>query len=355
MPWHTPSLRQVREMVRDDITASLAGASFIGNNVLRVMSDTTAGTAHGVLRYIDWLSRQIMPDLAEQEWLDRFARMWLTNSDGTTGRKQATLAAGSVMLTGTLGAVCPTGTQLTGNDIDYETTETVTIGEDETEVPVRALDPGKAGNTPLTLAFIVTIPGIDTIAPVVSLSGGADVENDEDLRTRVLLRIRQPPQGGDLKDYVQWTLAVPGVTRAWAAVEMGMGTITVRFMMDDLRADNDGFPTDVDIQIVSKYIDQVRPVTVKDRWILGPIPQRIDVIISVLVPDDSTTKAAIEANLQDMLRQQAAPGQTIYAAWKSFAIMNTAEVKSFNLMNPDDDIMLSPGHMAVLGDILYTP
>jgi hypothetical protein len=54
-----------------------------------------------------------------------------------------------------------------------------------------------------------------------------------------------------------------------------------------------------------------------------------------------------------MLRQQAAPGQTIYAAWKSFAIMNTAEVKSFDLVNTDDDVMLSPGHMAVLGDIIY--
>ena len=56
MPWSTPTLRKVREMVRDDITASLYGAAFFGNNVLRVMADAMAGLAHHVLRYIDWLA-----------------------------------------------------------------------------------------------------------------------------------------------------------------------------------------------------------------------------------------------------------------------------------------------------------
>ena len=353
MPWHTPTLRQVREIVRDDITASLYGAAFVGNNVLRVMADTMAGTAHGVLRYVDWLARQLFPDQAEQEWLDRFATMWLVNADGTTGRKQAALAYGTVEITGDAGAVCPAGSQLEGNEITYETTEEVVVGEAETAVPVRALDPGKAGNEPLSLNFSTVLPGVDTNARVVSLTGGADVENDDDLRTRVLLRIRQPPMGGDATDYVQWALAVPGVTRAWSSVEMGIGTITVRFMMDDLRADNDGFPLSEDMDLVAAYIDQVRPVTVKDRWVLGPIPQRIDVIIEDLVPDTSTVRAAIEDNLKAMLRAQAAPGQTIFAAWKTYAIMNTAEVQSFHLVNDNDDVMLSSGHMAVLGDIFF--
>ena len=48
-----------------------------------------------------------------------------------------------------------------------------------------------------------------------------------------------------------------------------------------------------------------------------------------------------------------APGQTIFAAWKSYAIMNAAGVVSFHLANNEDDLMDSPGHMAVLGSVVY--
>ena len=35
--------------------------------------------------------------------------------------------------------------------------------------------------------------------------------------------------------------------------------------------------------------------------------------------------------------------------------MSTAGVVSFGIYNQDDDVMPSPGHLAVLGDILYDP
>ena len=79
------------------------------------------------------------------------------------------------------------------------------------------------------------------------MTGGTDTETDEQLRARILQRIQNPPMGGSAADYVAWALAVPGVTRAWAAPEQGIGTITVRFLMDDLRADDDGWPTPADV------------------------------------------------------------------------------------------------------------
>jgi uncharacterized phage protein gp47/JayE len=133
---------------------------------------------------------------------------------------------------------------------------------------------------------------------------------------------------------------------------MGIGTVTVRFMCDDLRAYQGGFPTSDDILRVTAYIDQMRPVTVKDRWVLSPIPYPIDVHINNLSVDNDSTRAAIEQSLLNMLFQMAAPGQTIYGAWKSFAVMNAAGVVSFDL-DDTDDVMPSTGHMAVLGDIYY--
>jgi uncharacterized phage protein gp47/JayE len=187
------------------------------------------------------------------------------------------------------------------------------------------------------------------------MDGGTDEETDDQLRYRVLKRIRNPPQGGDKTDYEQWALAVPGCTRAWVyPLEMGMGTVSVRVMFDDLRADQGGFPLQSDLDSVTAYLDTVRPVAVKDFWVLSPIPQPIDVHIGKLNPDTTAVRAGIEQSLLKMLFEKATPGQTIYAAWKAYAIMSTPDVISFDLTDNDDDVMPSPGHMAILNDIHYT-
>jgi len=360
MPWSTPTLRKVREMVRDDITASLYGAAFIGNNVLRVMADAKAGLAHHVLRYIDWLSLQQLPDTAETEWLDRHGDIWLVGPGGVVGRKMATYATGSVTFTGIVGGiVIPMGTRLEGNNlVAYETIELAVTQSDgaAVEVRVRALDAGTAGNREAgdTLSVQPAIDGVTTGVTVVTLTGGTDIENDDDLRMRVLQRIRQPPQGGSTSDFIRWGLSVPGVTRCWCApLEMGIGTVTVRCLFDDLRADNDGWPRGEDLYAVETYIDSVRPVAVKDFWVLAPVKQFVDVHLGQLNPDTTETRAAIEASLHAMFMQFAAPGQTIFAAWKAQAVMNTPGVLSVDLLDWNDDVMQSPGHMGVIADIVY--
>src|SRR5215470_8767132 len=95
MPWATPTLREVRELVRDNVRGSLPGAdALVPNSVLRVMSDNQGALCHLTLQYLDWLALQLLPDTAETEWLDRHGQIWLVNADGTTGRKVATPAVG---------------------------------------------------------------------------------------------------------------------------------------------------------------------------------------------------------------------------------------------------------------------
>jgi uncharacterized phage protein gp47/JayE len=360
MPWQTPPLRDVRAAVRDYIRGSLPGAdASIPNSVLRVMSDVQGATCHLTLQYLDWLALQLMPDTAEQEWLDRFGNIWLVNSDGTTGRKLATLAQGQVTLTGGTGIIAPQAMQLSrgvggGETVLYETLVQATVSG-SADVAVRAIDNGSIGNADAgdILQVINPPPGLDAGATVIVMEGGTDDETDDELRARVLRRIRNPPMGGDTADYIAWALAVPGVTRAWANVEQGIGTMTVRFMMDDLRAANDGFPEPDDVNTVAAYIDKMRPVTVKDCFTCAPIKQFIDVNIGNLVPDTDECKAEIEQQLQQMIFNMAAPGQTIFAAWINYAIMGAASVISYQLQNDNDQPMDSLGNMAVLGTISY--
>jgi uncharacterized phage protein gp47/JayE len=360
MPWSTPSLRDVRSLVRDSIRASLPGAdALVPNSVLRVLSDNQGALCHLTLQYIDWLALQLLPDTAETEWLDRHGDIWLVNADGTTGRKAATFASGSVEFTSDVpGVIIPEGTQLASEIglIAYETTQQAVTGGSPVPVTIRALDPGSAGNQPAgsTLSMAGVIPFVSSSVTVILLDGGTEEETDDELRIRVLKRIRQPPQGGAAHDYVQWALAVPGCTRAWCyPLEMGMGTVTVRVMFDDLRADNDGFPLFQDLAAVTLYIDSVRPVAVKDFWVLAPLKQRVEAYINNLTPDTPQVRAAIELSLREMLFNFAKPGQTIYAAWKYAAIINTPDVVSFAMATALDDVMETPAHMAVLGDIVY--
>jgi uncharacterized phage protein gp47/JayE len=323
------------------------------------MSDTQGALCFLTLEYIDWLALQLLPDTAETEWLDRHGNIWLVNADGTTGRKQATMASGIVTATGINGSIVPAGALMgTGTqNATYQVTAQVVIGSGPTQVPVTALDAGTIGNLQSedSLAFLAPPPGVDGTATVVTMDGGADTETDEELRTRILRRIQQPPMGGDATDYEAWALAVPGVTRAWSSPnEMGIGTMTTRFLMDDLRASDDGWPTQADVNTVADYIDKMRPVTVKDCYVVAPIKQFLDITIQNLNPNTVDCQAEIELSMQNMLKVKAAPGQTIFLSWINYAIMNAPSVVSFNLIAPTGDFVMStPGNMAVLETILY--
>jgi uncharacterized phage protein gp47/JayE len=362
MPWQTPSLRQVREMVKNDVTASLPGSAVTGNTVLRVMSDTQAGTARLCLKFLEWLSLQLMPDTAEHEYLSRHGNIWLKNSDGSIGRKNPTLASGTVSYAGTPGVVISEGDEIVSPDgLSYETLEFITLGSQPVEVAVRALNPGRAGNqlvgTPLAQA--VPQSGVDEVV-VVDLRGGTEEETDAQLRARVLHRIQQPPMGGCAYDYEAWALAIPSVTRVWVAPrELGMGTVTVRFMTDALRADTGGFPTQEDVEIVRNYLNTVRPVAVRDFFVESPVPEPID--FGLTLGDDSLLlRNQVALSCADMIRERARTahqingelqeGTTIKAAWISEAINRVTD--DF-VLEMDDHPMPHNGALAVLGTLTF--
>jgi uncharacterized phage protein gp47/JayE len=290
--------------------------------------------------------------------LDRHGEIWLVNSDGTIGRKQATLATGTVAATGISGSIVPAGALLgvgSGVNATYQVTAQVIVGSGPTEVPVTALEAGTVGNLDPedVMGFLVPPSGVDGTVTVVIMDGGADTETDDELRARILRRIQQPPMGGDAADFENWALAVPGVTRAWCyPLEMGIGTVTVRFMCDDLRAEFGGFPLPIDVQNVSDYINVKRPVAVKDCFIEAPLPMPIDMVIFNLSEDTDSMRAAIEVALENMLFQKAIPGGTIYRSWVEAAIQSAVGTATYELTFTTL-VMPAPGYLGVLGTINY--
>jgi len=361
MPWPIPTLRDRRRQVRDDVAAHLPGADASQpNSVLRVVGDAQAALTHDNDQHLAWLARMMMPDTADGEYAERWASIWLPE-----GRKPATAAAGQVTVTGDVGAIVPTGAELvttavdasgTRREIRYEVSVGVTLSASSGLVSVWALTPGAVGNLDdgARLAFSSVPDGIDGQAMVAApgLAGGADIEPIPDLIARYVARIQKPPHGGAEHDYIAWALEVPGVTRAWAATEMGPGTITVRFMMDAVRASGGGFPEAEDVALVQAYIDALRPVTVAQCYVAAPIAQPLDLAISDLVGDTPAVRANIALEITEILNAKGAPGQTIFASWIREAI-SAATGEDHHDITIGNTLPESAGHLIVLGEITY--
>lgn len=354
MPWQVPTLADLRRQVRDYVRARLPQAdAAVPNSPLRVISDNQAAMAALNLDYLAWVARQLMPDTAEKEWLDRHGDIWIG------GRLDATYALGSVSFTGIAGTTVPSGTILSSSGATWQTTAAIVLGAGATEAAVEALTPGAVGNRDAgaTLSLIAAISGVDASVTVVAIEGGIDAERDDHLRDRVLDRIRKPPMGGDRDDYIAWTKSTPtlgaAITRVWpAANEMGPGSMTVRFMMDEARSAFGGFPQPADLVTVFDHLETVRPVTVRDLYVVAPLPKYLAIPITNLSPDTSATRAGIIAALQAMVRERAEPGGTIYRVWIDDAIMSVSGVDRCSVTFADT-AMDTAGHIAVVGSVSF--
>lgn len=366
MPWTTPTLKQWRQQSRDYVVAKLpVGGVLLPNSPLRIMADNSSSLAYQQMLYLQWLSMQFLPDTSEEDWLDRHASIWLPNN----GRKAASYAIGSLAVTGIANILLPQGSIFSAptasGTVRLQTTGPVTVSPNPTAVPIVSLTAGSVSNLPAGASVSLTAGppggGVSATATVVALDGGADVETDDQLRARVLNRIQQPPMGGDANDYVQWALQVPGVSRAWCSpLEMGIGTVTVRFMMDQLRAAAGGFPNSGDVATVQAYINTRRPVTAIDTFVCAPIPEPINFSLSGLNTEDDSTMTNVNASVASMIAAMGAPAyalngvgqeaQTIYAAWINDAVFRASGIEFFDLAMADH-AMPTPGSLATLGNI----
>lgn len=350
MPFARPTLSELINRTLADTTSRLSADELLRRADAEVLARVLAGAAHGLYGYIDWLSRQILPDTSESEWLERHASLWLSE-----GRKPAAAATGAVSFTGVSGSVVPSGTVLrTAAGVQVATVADVTLSGGAGSAAAEAVEAGAAGNliagTPLSL--VSPIAGVQSTALVAAggITGGADIEDDEALRARVIDRIQQPPQGGCAYDYVAWALQVEGVTRAWVyPQELGLGTVTVRFVRDD---DASLIPDAGEVATVQAHIDALRPVTAQVT-VVAPVAVPLDITITGLVPDTAAVRAAIQAEVTDLLRREAVPGGTILISRLREAISIAAGESDHVLTSPTANITHATGELAVLGTITW--
>lgn len=378
MPFARKTLTELRQSTLADIATRLPGSNpFQRRTALNVFGTILAGGLDDQFGYLDWQAKQAVPFTAEAEYLEGWSALKART------RKAASFASGTATIAGGVPtSTIPINTELTRQDGTlYKMSAGTTVAGDGTATLQLAAEvAGVAGNTdPGTiLTFSSPLAGVPPSATVVTLEGGAEVESDASLRTRMLQAFAAPPQGGDLADYIGWALEVPGVTRAWAGGPpvMGAGTVTVYFMLDD-NSHTNGLPigsngvsqfetraavASGDQLLVADHIYPVRPVTAL-VYANAPIGDALAITLSE-VPVDTAIRAGITASVKGFLLREASPGGiilpdlsaggTIRVSHLEDAIAATPNLDHFVMTVPAADVTVATGHISVPpGSITY--
>jgi len=381
MPYKRPTLSELRARNQSAITTGLEniGALLRFSN-MRVLGDVNAGMSHLHYGYLDWMAQQTNPSTATDEYL----AMWgaLVN----VYKKNATAATGkAVPVTGTAGYSAPAGTLLNrGDGYQYRLDHDVTLGSTGTALttvtailPDASTDPtggGANGNAGAgtVLSFDVSLPGIDSrVTLAQAITGGTDIEDEDDFRARVLEAFQEKPQGGSDADYKQWSLAVPGITRAWVARRlMGAGTVGIYIMRDSSDGTNDsGFPVGTDgvsshetqyhggiatgdqLAVADAIYDK-QPATAL-VYVCSPVKTRVPFTIAGLSGASATLKASINQAIDTVFFNSGAPGGTIDLSDIQAAVAGITGTSGFIISNPVTNIVMGAGCMPVRGEMNY--
>lgn len=348
MALNRPTLQQLIDRVKADFESKLSAfGKIIPNTFVWVIARVLSGLVHGIYGLLDFIVRQVFPDTAEGEFLRRWGSIW-----GIT-QTPASFAQGQMTATGTNGSTISEGSILTRPDgVQFRVLSEATISGGTAILGVRAVVAGTEGNTDagVSLSFASPILGVDTQGLVTSeIAGGSDEELLEAYRSRILARIQNPPLGGAASDYEQWALEVAGVTRAWPKpLYLGEGTVGLFFVKDN---QDPIFPIESEVEAVSAYIDERRPVTAK-HFVFAPTGDPIDFTIQ-LSPDTSTVQENVEEQLRDLIFRDGEPGGTILLSRMNEAISIAQGEQDHVLVAPTANFTSADGFLPTLGNVNF--
>jgi baseplate J-like protein len=320
-----PNFDTIRAAILRDTQSLIPDADISADSDHYVHASRLASCAAGQYAHQTWITRQIFPDTADTDYLERHAAL-----RGIT-RRAATRAGGTATLAGTAGAVLPAGAQMKLGNRFYTTTADATIdGSLSARVPIVATEAGEQGNCDTTAGQLMAASAGISSDVVLSATGGTDAENDASLLSRLLERIRRPPAGGNRHDYKNWALSVDGVSSAYVyPLRRGLGTVDVAITSANQ------LPSAETLAAVQNYIDAVRPVTAKNVRVLAPDITRVDVRVRVKLAgaDWAAAQREIQAAL-DAYFDALIPADDVVVSQLEAVISNAAGVVDRVLLAP---------------------
>lgn len=350
MAFSRPSLSEITERVQLDFVSRL---DFVGSilrrSIIYVLARVVAGATHMLHGHLEYLSEQLFPDTSEDENLVRQAALFGIQPI------EATFATATLTVTGTNGSVIPGDSEtvlVRPDGTEYTVDDEVTISGGTGTITVTAALAGADSTLAVddVLSFESPIAGVDSTTTVTASEDGSDAETMDALRVRLLARMSDPPHGGTLADYVEWSKEVAGVTRVWPVAQgLGPGTVVVRFVRDD---DVSIIPDGGEVTTLQAYLDARKPAHATVT-VVAPAAAPIDFDIT-LVPNTTATRAAVTAELTDMLFREGEPGGTTLLSSIHTAIGSAAGVTDYTLNSPSANVTHTANQLPTFGNPSYS-
>ena len=362
MPIVRPTYSVIQNRMEQDVVSS-TGVNLPNTSVIRYFARSQAKEIVYLWEFLAWVSLQSNPGTATDVYLEEWASL------KGIARNTATLATGTITLTGTAGTSIPAGTVLQRSDgFTYTTNELSTVGN---AIPITATTSGPDGNAVVgtTLTLLNPISGVNSSANLVSaITNGSAMETDDALRVRMKDAFRVRSVGGSAQDHVDWALGSGvGVTSAWCASTPVIPGQVVLYVMMDRDNQYGGFPqgtdglspTDTrytaatgDQLAVAKALDSSKPVT-EMLYVASPIEQSIDFHIT-MTSATTAIEGAVSRALSNLFLTNSTPlGTTITNATLIATIANAAGTSDFTLTSPVGDVTSSLGYLPVVNTTMF--
>lgn len=368
MAFTRPTLTEIVDRIKSDFKSGLGLQAILRRSFLDVFAKAFGGASHTLHGHIDFgIQEKFFPDTGDEATVVRWGSLY------DLPRNEATFGEFEVDITGTSGGgnTLPADTTIfvRSDGAEYALKEEVVVPDGGTvSGTVVAQASGADQNLEVsdTISLQSAVAGIESDAVVTAVSVEAENEEElEDYRTRVLERLRFPPSGGTVNDYIAYAKTVSGVTRVWVLPgNRGQGTADTTFVEDN---EDPIIPSSAKVDEVQLAVDIRKPITA-DHVTFAPTESELNPEIQ-LKPNTTEVQDAVIEELEDLLNRTAQVRGAVDPEQVGLGVTFDGKIKLSQIneaisiaLGEEDHVLLSPtsdfqppvGGLATLGTPIFT-
>jgi len=274
------------------------------------------------------------------------AELELKCSEFGVTRKPGTYATGQVTFSGVETTPIPLGTTVqTPGGSRHATTTAGVITSGIATVSIQSVGVGVSYNVPSNTVIQIptAISGITGVNNSSIITGGTEVETDDALLQRLLVKVRNPATSGNSAHYLQWSLEVPGIGSAKVfPLWDGSGTVKVCAIDSDMQPLSEPLVT-----ALGTYVESVRPI---GATVTYESAEALPIDLSANVTRDTAyTEAQIQAAviiaITNYLKSIA-----FKQSYVSYAVIGSAILGTFGVLDYDTLVVNGGTANVVIGD-----
>ncbi|MGN2336782.1 baseplate J/gp47 family protein [Clostridium cagae] len=273
-------------------------------------------------------------------------------------RKEATIAIGTIKVVGKKKAKLPKDALIsTSLGLTYITQQEVIL--DDSGVGYTTIIAEKEGSKyNADIGEINSMPvkyeGIFSIINEEKINNGYDIESDEDLYNRYLLKVQTPATSGNDYHYKQWCLETEGCGSAKVyPLWNGNGTVKCVISNSNKRAASKEL-----IDKVKEHIEKNRPIGA-DVTVVSVEELLLNISVSLIYNSKEITldkiKENIKNSIEEYLKKVALSVSYISIAKIGALILSSDGIEDYNnltINNSTNNIIINDNQIAVLGEVV---